>query len=137
MPENTNTGELPKHGLQITIQQIYRILEFSKKNLFFFQCHSAHLFRSTVKLTYLLVVQTPSSVASKASSIPPKASSISSKASATVSTDASITIAVRHTGELVTIVEAVAIVGEVSVGVTVREAVSLGNTHNTQAPELV
>lgn len=83
------------------------------------------------------MVQTPSSVASKASSIPPKASSISSKASATVSTDASITIAVRHTGELVTIVEAVAIVGEVSVGVTVREAVSLGNTHNTQAPELV
>lgn len=100
---------------------------------------------------YMLV---PSSIASKASTvtskaptIPTKASSavaskassaIAAKASSAVATDASVTVAIRYTGELETVVEPVAIaVGEVSIGVDMREAVSLRNTHNTQTPELI
>lgn len=80
-----------------------------------------------------------SSVASKASSVSSKAPTIPSKAStSSVTTDAPITITIRHTWELVSIAVPVAIVvWEVSVGVTMRETVSLGNTHNTQTPELV
>lgn len=73
----------------------------------------------------------------KSSPIAPKAPTIPSKASSAIATDASVTIAAGHTGELVTIAETIAVAREVSVGVTVRETVSLGNTHNTQTPERV
>lgn len=52
-----------------------------------------------------------------------------------MATDASIAISI---GKLVSIVEPVPVgVGEVSVGVDVRESVSLGNSHNAQTPELI
>lgn len=79
---------------------------------------------------YLLVVQSASSVASKAPTV-------ASKASSTVATDASVTVPVR-TGELVSIVEPVAVgVGKVHIRVAMREAVSLGNAYDTQTPELI
>lgn len=82
----------------------------------------------------MLVGQGSSSIASKTSSIISKAPSVATD----VAADASITVAIRYTGELVTIVEPIAVaVGEVSVWVAMRETVSLGNTHNTQTPELV
>lgn len=85
----------------------------------------------------MLVGQKSSSIAPKASSVPSKVPTIPSKASS-VTANASVTITIRHTGELVSIVEPVAVVvGEVSVGVGLREAVSLRNTHNAQTPELV
>lgn len=83
-----------------------------------------------------------SSVASKASSVASKASSVSSKASS-VAPDASVTVTVRNYRILVAIVVvAIAVsvsvaVGEVSVWIAVREAVSLGNSNDTQTPELV
>lgn len=81
-----------------------------------------------LRLTNLRVGLKSSSIASKGSTVP-------SKASTTIATDASITIAVRYRelGIAVTI----AIGGEMSIGVTVRESMSLGNTHNTKTPELV
>ncbi|KAF3834797.1 hypothetical protein F7725_027355 [Dissostichus mawsoni] len=86
--------------------------------------------RSTDPLTYMLV---SSSIASKASSVSSKASS--------VAPDASVTVTVRNSRILVAIVVvAIAVsvaVGEVSVGVAVGEAVSLGNSNDTQTPELV
>lgn len=87
-----------------------------------------------------IATKTSSSVATKTSSVATKTSSIASKASsvASIDTDTSITVTIRYTGDLVAVVEPIAIaVGEVSVGVSVREAVSLGNTHDTQTPELV
>ncbi len=78
-------------------------------------------------------------VGHKSSSIASKASSIASKASSSsIATDASVTVAIRCTGELISVVEPVAVAtGEVSVRVAMRETVPLGNTHNTQTPELV
>lgn len=65
---------------------------------------------------------------------------VSSKASS-VAPDASVTVTVRNSRILVAIVVvAIAVsvaVGEVSVGVAGREAVSLGNSNDTQTPELV
>ena len=90
-------------------------------------------------LTDMCVGHKSSSVASKASSVTTKAPTVPPVASSAVATDASsITVTVRHAGELVAVVEPVAVgVGEVSVGVAIREAVSLGNTHDTQTPKLV
>lgn len=78
----------------------------------------------------MLVVQSPS--------VTPKAPTVPSEASSSVATNASITVSIRHTGELVSIIKAIAVgAGKLSVGVDVREAVSLRNAHNTQTPELV
>lgn len=128
--------------------------------------HLSDLFRSTDPLTYVLVGQRSSSIAPKASSVPSKAPTVPSKAptisskaptvpseapsvpseaptipsetSTSIATDASVSVTIRYTGKLVSIVEPVAVVvGEVSVGVAIREPVSLGDTHNTQTPELV
>ena len=75
-------------------------------------------------------------VGEKSSCIAPEASSVPSKASPSIATDASITVTIG--GELVSIIEPVAVgVGEVSIGVAVREAVSLGDAHDTQASKLV
>lgn len=72
----------------------------------------------------------------KASSIASKVASVPTKAPSTVATVASISITIR--GELMSVVEPVAIVvRKVPIGVTMRETMCLGNTHNTQAPELI
>lgn len=87
---------------------------------------------------YMWMVQKSSSIGPKASPVTSKAPTIPSEASSSVATNASVTVTIRHTGELVSIVEPIAVaIGEVSVGVAMREAVSLGNPHNTQTPELV
>lgn len=76
---------------------------------------------------YVLVGLWSSSIASKAPAVPSEASSI-----------ASVTITIRDAGELVSIVEPIAVAaGKVSVGVALRQTVSLGNTDNTQTPKLI
>lgn len=82
--------------------------------------------RSKDQLTYMLVGQRSSSIAPKAPTIP------------SIATDASISVTIRSTGELESIVEPVSVSArEVSVGVAIRRPVSLGDTHNAQTPELL
>lgn len=77
--------------------------------------------------TNVLVVQ-----ASSVSPVSTESTSIASEASITVS------VTVGQTRELVAVVKAVAVgVGEVSVGVDVRETVALRDTHDAQAPKLI
>lgn len=77
----------------------------------------------------VLVVQ-----ASSVSPVSSKSSSVASEASSTVA----VAVPVGQTGELVAVVKAVAVgVGEVSVGVDVRETVALRDSHNAQAPKLI
>lgn len=79
-----------------------------------------------------------SSIASKASPVTSKAPTVPTKAHSAVATIASIAVTIWYTGELVSVVVPVPVgVGEVSVGVDVREAVSLSNAHNAQTPEFV
>lgn len=80
-----------------------------------------------------------SSIPSKASSVASEAPAVPAKASTpSVATNPSVTVAIRHTGELVSVVEPVAIgVGEVSVGIPMRETMSLRNTHDAQTSELI
>lgn len=72
-------------------------------------------------------------VGQRSSSIAPKGPTIPS-----IATDASISVTIRSTGKLESIVEAVSVCAwEVSVGVATRRPVSLGNTHNAQTPVLL
>lgn len=81
----------------------------------------------------MLVGQRSSSVAPKAASVPAKAPTIPS-----IATNASISVTIRSTGKLESIVEPVSVsVREVSVGVAIWRPMSLGNTHNAQTPELL
>lgn len=80
--------------------------------------------------TNVLVVQ-----ASSVSPVSTESTSIASEAS---SSAIAVSVTVGQTRELVAVVKAVAVsVGEVSVGVDVREAVALRDTHNAQAPKLI
>lgn len=84
-----------------------------------------------VRLTYVLMGQS-SSIASKTPTVPSKTSSTSSS----IATNPSIAITIGYTGELEAVVESIAIVvGEVSVGVAVRQ--TLGNTYDAQTPVLI
>lgn len=106
--------------------------------------HSYHRGRSgppeafTEELTYVL--RSPA-VTAEPPSVTAEPPSVASKAASSVAADTAVPVPVPvgQAGELcVSVVEAVAVVvGEVSVGVGVREAVPLRNAHNTQTPELI
>lgn len=78
----------------------------------------------------LLVVQS--------SSVAIESPTIACKAPSTVTANASMAVAVGHTGKLISIVEAIAIgVRKVPIRVGMRETMSLGNAYDTQTPELI
>lgn len=74
-----------------------------------------------------------SSIAPKSSSVTPKSSSVASKASSVsaIAAAPTVPIPIRYAGEL----EFVG--GEIAIGVDDGDAVSLGDAHDTQTPELL